>query len=83
MRCARLPVLDERSIRPFEQGLGPVIPPVNILVQAFRSDSSGHKICRNWLDGVLNGDARYGMAQQVLGGVVRITTHPTSVPVVL
>ena len=53
-----------------------ILPDVNILVQAFRSDSSGHKICRNWLDGVLNGDARYAMAPQVLGGVVRITTHP-------
>jgi uncharacterized protein len=53
-----------------------ILPDVNILVQAFRSDSSGHKICRNWLDGVLNGDARCGMAPQVLGGVVRITTHP-------
>jgi toxin-antitoxin system PIN domain toxin len=53
-----------------------ILPDVNILVQAFRSDSSGHKTCRNWLDGVVNNDARYGMAPQVLSGVVRITTHP-------
>ncbi len=53
-----------------------ILPDVNILVHAFRSDSSDHETCRTWLGGVVNGDARYGMAPQVLGGVVRITTHP-------
>jgi toxin-antitoxin system PIN domain toxin len=53
-----------------------IIPDVNILVHAFRSDSSDHELCRNWLDGVVNGDARYGMSAQVLSGVVRIATHP-------
>jgi hypothetical protein len=53
-----------------------ILPDVNILVHAFRSDSSDHKKCRAWLDGVVNGDARYGMAPQVLSGLIRITTHP-------
>jgi predicted nucleic acid-binding protein len=53
-----------------------ILPDVNILVHAFRSDSSDHGRCRSWLDGVVNGDARYGMAPQVLSGVIRITTHP-------
>jgi toxin-antitoxin system PIN domain toxin len=53
-----------------------ILPDVNILVHAFRADSSEHEICRTWLDGVVNGDARYGMAPQVLSGVIRITTHP-------
>lgn len=53
-----------------------ILPDVNILVHAFRSDSSEHGRCRSWLDGVVNGDARYGMAPQVLSGVIRITTHP-------
>jgi toxin-antitoxin system PIN domain toxin len=53
-----------------------ILPDVNILVHAFRSDSSDHESCRSWLDGVVNGDARYGMAPQVLSGVIRITTHP-------
>ena len=52
------------------------LPDVNILVHAFRSDSPDHKICRDWLDGLVNGDARYGMAPQVLSGVIRISTHP-------
>ena len=53
-----------------------ILSDVNILVHAFRSDSSDHEICRTWLDGIVNGDTRYGMAPQVLSGVVRITTHP-------
>jgi toxin-antitoxin system PIN domain toxin len=53
-----------------------ILPDVNILVHAFRADSPGHLPNRAWLDGVVNGDARYGMAPQVLSGVVRITTHP-------
>lgn len=53
-----------------------ILADVNILVNAFRSDSSQHDRCRIWLSGVVNGDARYGMAPQVLSGVIRITTHP-------
>ena len=53
-----------------------ILTDVNILVHAFRVDSSKHRTCRTWLDGVVNGDARYGMAPQVLSGVIRITTHP-------
>lgn len=53
-----------------------IVPDVNVLVHAFRSDSSDHGRCRSWLDEVVNGDARYGMAPQVLSGVVRISTHP-------
>jgi predicted nucleic acid-binding protein len=53
-----------------------ILPDGNILVHAFRSDSSEHERCRSWLDGVVNGDSRYGMAPQVLSGVIRVTTHP-------
>ena len=53
-----------------------ILPDVNVLVHAFRSDASDHEMCRKWLDGVINGDARYGMAPQVLSGVIRVTTHP-------
>jgi hypothetical protein len=53
-----------------------ILTDVNILVHAFRTDSPEHLTCRAWLDDVVNGDARYGMAPQVLSGVIRITTHP-------
>lgn len=52
-----------------------ILPDVNVLVHALRSDSSAHELCRNWLDGVVNGQVRYGMAPQVLSGVIRVTTH--------
>jgi uncharacterized protein len=53
-----------------------ILPDVNILVHAFRSDTTNHALCRRWLDGVVNGDARYGMSLQILSGVIRIATHP-------
>lgn len=53
-----------------------ILPDVNILVHAFRSDSPEHDTCRIWLDSVVNSDTHYGMAPQVLSGVIRITTHP-------
>lgn len=53
-----------------------ILPDVNILVQAFRSDADRHRLCQHWLEEMVNADARYGMAPQVLAGVVCITTHP-------
>lgn len=53
-----------------------ILPDVNVLIYAFRSDSEDHRRYREWLESVVNGPAAYGIAPQVLGGVVRITTHP-------
>jgi toxin-antitoxin system PIN domain toxin len=53
-----------------------ILPDVNVLVNALREDASDHARCRSWLDGVVNGESRYGMSTQVLSGVVRVTTHP-------
>ena len=53
-----------------------ILPDVNIIVHSFRQDTDFHSLCRNWLQGVVNGDARFGMSPQVLSGVIRITTHP-------
>jgi toxin-antitoxin system PIN domain toxin len=53
-----------------------ILPDVNVLVHAFRRDSSDHVLCRSWLDKVVNGESRYGMAPHVLSAVVRVTTHP-------
>lgn len=49
---------------------------VNVLVSAFRKDASDHVRYHDWLESVINGDAAYGMAPQVLSSVVRLTTHP-------
>lgn len=53
-----------------------ILPDVNVLVYAFRSDSADHDAYRTWLEEVVNGDSAYGMSPQVLCSVVRITTHP-------
>jgi toxin-antitoxin system PIN domain toxin len=49
---------------------------VNVLIYAFRSDSDNHRLFKSWLESVINGPSAYGIAPQVLAGVVRICTHP-------
>jgi toxin-antitoxin system PIN domain toxin len=53
-----------------------ILPDVNVLLYAFRRDSPSHTACRQWLDGVVNGDAAYGMSPQVLASVACVATHP-------
>jgi hypothetical protein len=53
-----------------------ILPDVNVLLYAFRSDSMDHAGHRAWLDEVVNGQMAYGMSPQVLAGVVRVATHP-------
>jgi toxin-antitoxin system PIN domain toxin len=53
-----------------------ILPDVNVLIYAFRSDSERHPEYKAWLEGVINGPAAYAIAPQVLGSVVRICTHP-------
>jgi len=53
-----------------------MLPDVNILVHAFRSDAVEHRLCRSWLAGLVNGESRFAMSTQVMGGFIRIATHP-------
>jgi uncharacterized protein len=53
-----------------------VLPDVNVLVYAHRSDSVHHAPCRAWLEGVLAADDAYGMSELVLNGFIRVVTHP-------
>jgi toxin-antitoxin system PIN domain toxin len=52
-----------------------ILPDVNVLIYAFRSDSKDHAKYKAWLEDVLNGSSAYGVSPQVLAGVVRICTH--------
>jgi toxin-antitoxin system PIN domain toxin len=54
-----------------------ILPDVNVLLYAFRRDSDDHSKYKDWLEDAVNADAAYGIAPQVLGAVVRISTHPT------
>ncbi len=53
-----------------------ILPDVNVLVYAFRSDAAEHERYRNWLEETINAEQAYGVAPQVLASVVRVTTHP-------
>lgn len=53
-----------------------ILPDVNVLIYAFRTDSNDHARYRGWLESVVNGPAAYGIAPQVLSSLVRICTHP-------
>jgi hypothetical protein len=53
-----------------------ILPDVNVLIYAFRTDSERHDEYKAWLESVVNGPAAYGVAPQVLSSVVRICTHP-------
>jgi uncharacterized protein len=55
-----------------------ILPDVNVLIYAFRQDVVQHAICRPWLDGVVEGDARFGISPLTLAAVVRVTTNPRS-----
>jgi toxin-antitoxin system PIN domain toxin len=49
---------------------------VNVLVYAHRPDTGDHERYREWLTGIVNGDAAYGMSDLVLAGFLRVVTHP-------
>jgi toxin-antitoxin system PIN domain toxin len=52
-----------------------ILPDVNLLIYAFRSDDPRHPFCKTWLDGVVAGDARFAVSKLALSAVVRITTN--------
>lgn len=53
-----------------------ILPDVNVLIYAFRPDSVDHANYKRWMEEIINGDAAFGVAPQVLSSVVRICTHP-------
>jgi len=53
-----------------------ILPDVNVLVYGFRRDAERHGEYRSWLSGILNGDSAFGVSEQVLAALVRVSTHP-------
>lgn len=49
---------------------------VNVLVYAYREDSPSHIAVRSWLTDLLQSGKVFGIADLVLSGFLRITTHP-------
>jgi toxin-antitoxin system PIN domain toxin len=52
-----------------------ILPDVNVLIYAFRSDTPQHVQSKAWLDDVISGDTRFGISELVLSAVVRIVTN--------
>lgn len=52
-----------------------ILPDVNVLLYAFRRDSSRHAEFRLWLQELINGPETYGLSPQVLAAVIRVSTH--------
>ena len=57
-----------------------ILPDVNVLIEAFRTDAPRHATCHSWLEGVTAADARFGMSPLTLAAVARITTNSRSYP---
>jgi toxin-antitoxin system PIN domain toxin len=53
-----------------------LLPDLNVLIGAHRSDSPLHSPCRDWLLAAYGGDEPFGICAPVLIGLVRILTHP-------
>lgn len=49
---------------------------VNVLVYAFRKDVDRHEEFRDWIHELIHGDAAFGVSEQALASLIRITTHP-------
>ena len=49
---------------------------VNVLVYAHRGEVERHAEYRAWLEELVNGDSEFGMADEILSGFLRVTTHP-------
>jgi|SRR5579863_6035572 len=57
-----------------------ILPDVNPLLYAFRTDAPLHAVSRAWLVSVMSGDAAFGISLLTLGAVVRIATNPRAYP---
>lgn len=53
-----------------------ILPDVNVLVYAHRSERPEHHETRAWLEEAINGPQPYGLADIVLSGFLRVVTHP-------
>ena len=53
-----------------------ILPDVNVLVGAFRSDAPDHDDLRGWLEDAVADVEDVGLTDAVLAGTVRVLTHP-------
>ena len=53
-----------------------ILPDVNILLYAYRSDAADHSRFRDWLRETIAGPEVFGLSEIVLDSFVRVVTHP-------
>ena len=53
-----------------------ILPDVNVLVYAFRTDAESHAPVKKWLEAAISSDVPYGVSDFVLSGFLRVVTHP-------
>ena len=53
-----------------------VLPDVNVLVYAYRTDAPGHTAYRAWLEATVGADEAFGLSDIVASGFLRVVTHP-------
>lgn len=58
-----------------------ILPDVNVLVLAHRSDQRDHAATREWLAEEVNSDRPFALADLVTAGFLRIVTNPRIFPV--
>ena len=51
-----------------------ILPDVNVLICAFRTDVPEHGVCHSWLTAVISGVGHFAVSPLVLSAVVRITS---------
>jgi uncharacterized protein len=52
-----------------------ILPDVNVLIFAFRTDAPQHTRCRAWLDDVVRGHEVFGLSPLTLAALARVTTN--------
>jgi toxin-antitoxin system PIN domain toxin len=55
-----------------------ILPDVNVLIYAFRTDDPHHALCNAWLTRVVADEGRFGLSPLALAALVRITTNQRS-----
>jgi uncharacterized protein len=53
-----------------------ILPDVNVLVIAHRSDQDDHEQIRGWLEGEVNSDRPFALADLAVSGFLRVVTNP-------
>jgi uncharacterized protein len=53
-----------------------ILPDVNVLVIAHRADQDDHDAVRGWLEGEVNSDRPFALADIAVAGFIRIVTNP-------